>query len=339
MAYAKKVTRGRYRSSRYRRRAWRRRYRRKYYRRRYRRARRSKVEYKRLEFKQDLSFKGNISNWSTTVGPQNVFYVAPDYYSMFVLGSYNVRFGEEIAQGTGINKRIGAKITPVSLRLYGTMSIIAKNQNFQGSQNEIGLTNVVPINQCMVRMIVFQVRNGNTGAYYADKKEFSVCNPYVTEKLYTGEQPQMQSYNNQQKFFYNDPGWFWRMFAIEKYITLYEVANGGAVFQVVSTEDRHKQGLLAKAPYRNGIGSAVKILKNKLYYLRPTTNGGFAFRTKIKRMHRMVWPEAPDGLEEDSITRDPRNPIYITFIPIFPDSLNQAQINITYYGQLYYTDK
>lgn len=340
MAYAKKVTRRRYRSSRYRRRAWRRRYRYNKYRRYYRRTRRrTKVEYKRVEFHHEVEFQGNIVDWP---GASNLlkthFYVSPDYYSCFIIGSSNYGPGVAIGQGTGTNKRIGAKITPVTLRLFGSMSIMAKDQSLTFDQNDAGLKGIGSVNQVMVRMLVFQVRNGSPGIYDLMSSGFSSINPIRTTKLATDGSSILQ-YNNRNATEYLDPEWFWRMFTIEKYITRQEDTNTKSVIQTIIPGRRANQAMLAKAPYRNGIGSSVKILKSKLYYLRPFGTSTFAFRTKIKRMHRMVWPESPAGLELDEITVEPRNPIYITFIPIFPTGLSAAQITINYQGQLYYTDK
>lgn len=341
MAYAKKVTRGRYRSSRYRRRAWRRRYRRNKYRRYYRRTRRrAKVEYKRIEFNDDISFKGNLATWASSFGPLGVFYISPEYYYACGIGCSISSRGIEITQGTKQSQRIGAKITPITLRIFGTMSITNKTQTYQTSDNSTGLKHVPSVNVVMVRMIVFQVRNGSIGfGANAFSSDFSSVNPYVTDRLQNDPSKGVLNYNNQSMTSFLDPDWFWRMFAIEKYTSKVETPNTNTVIQYVEGAARMKQGVLAKAPYRNGIGSAVKILKNKLYYLRPETSPSFAFRTKVKRMNRMVWPESPLGLDEDEITRDPRNPIYITFIPIFPESLSLSQIDISYYAQLYYLDK
>lgn len=346
MAYGKKVSRRRYRSNRYRRRYRRRRYRYKRYRRRYRRLRRYRPEYKRIEFSQNFNFHCDVRS-DVTIEETPVSVIAPFYYDFVVIGANrtdnDVQRNVNINQGYAEAKRIGGKIRPSALRLFGTMSICSKTQVYENS--DTGLVSVPNVNVCMVRMIVFQIRNGNN-RYNPFQQEFSEVSPYIDKFFnYANATKGVVKYNGSDSSFYNNPEWLSRIFATHFPIRDFAKTtqtNSYEVIQYIKHQDHDKLGCIAKSPYRQGIGTYLKILKDKLYYFKPGTNGSFAFRCKTKRPYRMVWKEKPsygDNLQNDQNEADAKNPIYITFIPVFPLGVNASSIGINLNCQLYYTDK
>lgn len=339
MAYAKKVYPRRRRSSRYRRRYRRRRYRRYNYRRRYRRARRNRPEYKRKEIRLVTNFKV----LTEPVDGANMCLVTPSTYEFICIGCENVdRFPPKcvpIRQGTGIDQRIGAKIRPTALRFFGTVTIETKDQSDAAAT--LGLSAANNLNACMLRMIVFQVRNGDTEKNPLSN-EFSPVNPSVITEITVpdyGPAP-VRFYNGQGATFYCDPVWFNKFFAIHHdFRTVYRpVENplGVNAYDGYNTGDRYKSGIYAKSPYRAGIGSSVRILKDKLYNLNPTTAPTFGYRFKTKRPYRMVWKES--STRDNELTENCKNPIYIVWIPIYPVGINIDRIVINQNIQMYYTD-
>lgn len=340
MAFSKKASRRYRRSSRYRRRAWRRRYRRNRYRRRYRRyRRRNKPEYKRKEFRLTAQFSNRIN--ALTVGnvTSNVSVVTPHYYDYIVLGAETVEgvpYCIPIKQGTNIDQRIGAKISPVGLRIFGTISIETKGQVFNTAI--AGLDSVANVNGCMLRMIVMQVRNGNT-THSPLAKDFSPCNPNVVTALSQEQEVlNVDQYNGQDCTYFNDPEWFNKMFAFSNVYNRHVTREGQTVrvWDYLTSETRFKSGMYAKCPYRQGIGESMRILKDKLYYLNPTVAPTFAIRTKTKKPYRMVWKESRD--QDNVLTANCKNPVYVILIPIFPEGMNQSRISAALNFQLFYTD-
>lgn len=336
MAYSKKVSYRRRRSSRYRRRFRRRRYRRFNYRRRYRRSRGSKPEYKRKEFRATPTF--SVSPYQRP--NQLVLLISPSAYEFVCIGCENANDLPvkciPIRQGPGVDQRIGAKIRPVALRLYGTMSVELRTQQLTAATPQLNAVNNV--NACMVRMLVFQVRNGNT-EYSPLGSYFSPVNPHiVVHTEINGAQVPIARYNDQAATYYCDTDWFGKIFSYNYPFEHWELNDGGgSVFDGIPVDDRYKAGVYAKCPYRNGIGASLKILKDKLYYFNPTTSPTFAFRCKTKRPYRMVWKESPN--DDNELTENCKNPIYIVFIPIFPVGVNGLKICINLNCQFYFTDK
>lgn len=341
MAYAKKASRRRYRSNRYRRRTRRRRYRYRKYRRYYRRARRQRPEYKRLEFRSAWSFKANpVPIFASN---QNKHVVQPFWYDFFCIGASNPPSIPNkcinIENGSGINQRIGAKIRPTAIRFFGTLSIYNENQDLSSNTlNEVG-----NVNGCMFRMIVFQIRNGNNDVSPLTRT-FSEVNPFVVN--YAGgvnDDYPLNNYNNLDATYFASPDWFSRFFSVKSVIeqdTQVKTVDDTQKINVVDYIDdanRAYFGTYAKCPYRAGIGTYMKILKDKLYYFNPTTHPTFSFRFKTKKPYRMVWKES--ATQENTLESNCKNPIYIVCIPIFPVGISQAKIEMNLNCQFYYTDK
>lgn len=337
MAYSKKVYYRRNRSSRYRRRAWRRKYRRNRYRRRYRRARRARPEYKRLEFKQKFTFEPSFLNTDF----QTYYHIKPFFYDFCCIGATTPPGYLDKARcfnvlpGPGLSQRIGGKIRPTSLRLFGTISIHNYTQQFPDNN----LINVGIVNGCMLRMIVFQVRNGNNDVHVMNSA-FSAVNPFgVNVTSINNVDAPINQYNNRDQNYYLSGNFLSRLFSVDGIIRQdsERVNNVVSVYEGVLENNREYFGTYAKCPYKRGIGTYLKVLKDKLYHLNPTIAPSFAFRTKTKRPYRMVWLE--NEAQAAGTNVDCKNPIYIVFIPIFPEGVNGSDIEINFNCQFIYSDK
>lgn len=336
----KKMARYKKASRRYARRARRRRYLRRRrlarnaYRRRYRsRYRKSRTEYKRLEGFETVQFKFDMRD----VGGRNGYVCGPGWFHCFTIGSAQGWSIHPIMQGTGIDQRIGAKITPVQLRFFGTV-----NATTQYDFNEGAFEYTYPRSTQLlyVRVIIFQVRNGNT-SMNNDEEGFCSINPYCTTLSIDNN----YGYNfTDNQFQVNEPGSFNRLFTapptFQRVRFQYPTNSNPATFMTVDELNKVNWPTwqnLVRTPFRLGIGPSFKVLKDKLYKIRPALNQSIPFRFKTKRPMRMVWPESPT--QENHLALNPRNPIYIMTIPVVSQPTEDMEIFIRYNFQLYYSDK
>lgn len=278
--------------------------RRRYYRYKYSR-RRAKVEYKRIEGYKTKVFDLAFGNVSTIDNSPNAPGAANTKKALY--GQNNLCFGigsrtssdwyKHIPQGTGTSQRIGAKINPVKLRVYGTVSLV--NPNHQKIA-ETPLT-------IYMRCIIFQVRNGMASTKDMYEDGFSPVSP-----VFDSNSGAMKAMSGQRLFseFHGAEGF--------KYNTNIGGVTTYTLESVIYEDEINAYTSLTKVPYRNGIGGSMKILKDKLYKLNISKNSSFSFRFKTKKPNRMVWPEDP--ITDDAITTGCRNPIYITWwmIPTTP---------------------
>lgn len=322
MAYRYKKRYGK-RSYRYRRRYSRYRFgaKRKY--RKFRRYRRNKVEYKRIEAHDGIRQRYQYS--------QHIFEDANEFTGLhgtfcFVhgIGGTNSNntfpFFYNIAEGTSATKRIGNKINPVKLRIYGTISFT----NYPS-------VNMLTPSSIMVRCVVYQVRNGNP-EYDANSQNYSAINPIFNfdtgiSAAATGN----------------------RLFAA------YPVRNGNITVnqqaqqvKYIRLNDLAASQLVAKVPYRLGIGGSIKVLKDKTYTLNTGHITSIPFRFKTKKPNRMVWPENVE--QENAAYRCCKNNIYVCWF-IIPTAdrnygLNAENVPLLDYGdicisssiEMFYTD-
>ena len=174
MAFAKKASRRYSRRSYYKRSYGRRRYRRRY-RKRYRRRNYKKPEYKRIEDTREFKWQCyNLRDPLPLTGNAGEFFVLnkPYYFSMIGRGTdpAGAMFGVDIPLGTGVNQRIGAKITPAKLKFQIAMGILpvqntvddeaAPGVNLYGGHLRANY-NTSSARAFKVRFIVMQVKNGN----------------------------------------------------------------------------------------------------------------------------------------------------------------------------------
>lgn len=128
------------------------RYSRRYYRRRYRKYKRYYRRGRRFpratEVKSVSFYSNQIWQFDQDLANQDVTFY-PGFCSMFP----SPQIGINIEQGTNSNQRIGAKVTPVKLRLSGSLSL----------DRVFASPGILP-QSFHVRLIVYQVRGGN-GAF------------------------------------------------------------------------------------------------------------------------------------------------------------------------------
>lgn len=306
------------------------------YRRNRRYKRRSKVEYKRIEATKETVFGLTYSEHLVLDQQPTPEYAGlyGSYTQALCIGSANPQpYALYIAQGTSNTQRIGNKINPIKLRIFGTLSLI--NQNLQEVLEQ-------PLS-CYLRCVVYQVRNGNSDVFpYVEN--FSSMNPVFEAGTGT-----MYSISGQRLFseYYGRDAYY-------KTGTTQSITYNPTT--VILNAEINKFNTLTRVPYRNGIGGSIKILKEKLYKLNISKNSSFSFRFKTQKPNRMVWPEkAGDPINVQNQTSTTcRNPIYICwwFIPTTPLAYQRFMtdentsvypkgsgvVQLSYGLQMYFTD-
>lgn len=337
-------------------------YRRRYYRNKYRyrrynrRYRRRKVEYKRVEHEAMHSFglltvnvaENTVDNPIADADKVYGTCVAPFYYGCSIIGYDNANASiakfipfTPIKQGTAKNERIGAKINPVKLRIYGTITIVPRDTVPNTGPSNLPNFNSSPYNQTVfLRMLVFQVRTGNANEV-PHNYAFSAYNPYVssvTSVQFYNSTSVREAYGN----FYNEDAWLNKFFETRIPIRTSQstqAVNGvnfTGIFHTITPTEVPDYARVLKSPLAAGIAPYIRILKDKIYSINPTTRSSVAFRFKTKKPLRMVWLEKNDIV--DVVYKTPRNPIYIVVIPVFPYANYPSLVNVSYQSDMFYTD-
>lgn len=283
----------------------------------------------------------NFSTSSQKVSDLNRYFqiINPYPYGVYCIGykssEHPLAFpGIYIDSGTSVNQRIGLKVNPVKLRIFGAVNILHKD-NVPGESAPSEYIGQQVTQRIHLRLIVLQVRNGNTD-YYPDREEFSSVNPYVTQL------DNDTIYNNFNDIhYYLDEGFFGRMFSKVATMTAATRAVGNHNvnwhgYDLKSSSDAFWQNSYLKSPYRLGIGGSVRILKDKLYSVTPQTSQSIPFRFKTKKPSRMVWPESRD--EDNMEAPICKNPIYVCVIPVFPWPTYPSRVQVDMNVEMFYTD-
>lgn len=324
MARYKKAYRRYYRRARRRRYLRRRRFRRFNSRRGYKRIPRSKREYKRIEASQIVNCNMDVSN--VNLQGQTVYYFDPEVYYCYIIGTGNQQqpfnCGIDIPLGPGQNQRIGAKINPAKLRIFGTIELTGLA--YRDAQQHVQFQNLYNAVQCCIRIIVLQPKYGNATTYNPWQNGFSNVTPYIGG--YGTLSTQKWNHNFFGKL-------FMRTATFNNYGEL-TIDNVGYVY-LTPDQNRYHYATI-KCPYRRGLGGQFRILKNKVYTIDSSRASIFNFKFKTKKPSQMVWEETLTG--ENTIANVPRNPVYIIYIPVFPRPLRDAQIQINMNYEFLYTD-
>ncbi|QCH00632.1 Cap [Circoviridae sp.] len=272
------------------------RYSRRYYRRRnrkfkryYRRGRRfpRATEVKSVSFysKQIWQFDQDLANQDVT------FY--PGFVTMFP----SPQIGIDITQGTNTNQRIGAKVTPIKLRLSGSLSL----------DRVFAKPDIQP-QSFHVRLIVYQVRGGN-GSFNPNQSGYHPLAMATNTGLLDASQ-------------------------LQKLLSYYD--GQGTTFQ--TSVMRSNMGT-SKVPLRLGIGGQFRMLYTKTFVLSNQFSSTKPFRIVTKVPRRFVWPETPDGLQDNAPQAKCRNSVYVVWICV-PQTANPiGDVHLNYNTQLFYIDK
>lgn len=342
MAYRTKRS---YRSSRVSRR--RRNYRRRWYSsRRYRRRfkgyrkRRGKVEYKRVEFSGGMYFKSEVK----TINELQYQVIGPYPWASYCFGPYKANDPSRnlfplvsVQNGSSVTQRIGNKINPVRIRIYGVVS-------FNSTSESAFLPPLAP-QHVYIRFIVYQPRSvdGSKHPYEKYASSFNPCFIPLASASDSGFLINSNSADDVKDFF---PSYeiLARLFACKIPYTeeTYSTGIGGQTYTKVtqglklSTNENYNYINLAKSPYRHGIGGSIRILRDKLYRIDTSQTASFPFKFKTKKPSRMVWEEST-GAENTSYPC-PKNPVYVLVLPIFPIARQNGRVDIEVYNQMYFTD-
>lgn len=309
MAYSKKASRRRYRSSKRRRYSRRRRYRRKYYRRRAGRFPKNtevKSVVKQLE-NQVLVRNTNVNNDAYAYchfPPGQVMIIGAPH----VANAQNIRYTMSVSPGWLQYERIGAKIEPVKLRLTGACSMSCSVNDPLTSMNER--------QPCawQIRLIVYQVRGGN-GTFFPDDNQY---HPLAMNTIDNYGQLEPEQ--------------------LKKLLSYY---NGSNIDQRYFTRDSFRWNLgMSKVPLRRGIGGQMRVLYQKSFWLssmKPVKQ----FRIVTKRPKPLVYTELPDGAGDNETNATARNCIYCVWMwqPTNYIGQNNVALNVDCNYELFYTDK
>lgn len=232
----------------------------------FRSRRRSKPEYKRIEvhdsFSETFQYSQEITEGNLTV--TGLYGTVSFVHGIGGCGDTNQNFFYNIGQGTAANRRIGNKINPVKLRIYGTISFVPY------AEHEMILPSSV-----MVRCVVFQVRNGNP-EYDPSEAQYSPVNPVFNFE--NGH----NSAASGSRLFVNYP--------IRTGVVTINQQRVTTTF--IRQDEMNTAQSIAKVPFRLGIGGSIKILKDKTYSLNTGHVTSIPYRFKCKKPNRMVWPES-----------------------------------------------
>lgn len=312
----------------------------------YRKSRFNKVEYKRLEGQFTSNFQSDVIN---TEGVGNLQAINPAFYTCISIGGQytnapmpNGFLNRPVNQGVGIANRIGYKINPTRLKFFLNIGLFPKDLI---RDEEVPVFTDLKQGQIIgVRFLVFQIRSGDiTNNQF--NANFSPYNPFAVSIQEDG----VSSYYNDDIVpnSYISMSFYKRIFAtypvfietsqisqqmgttVKRYYQGYDLSDQ-------STYEPFSQMILSKAPFRNGIGGGIKILKDKFYGLNPTTKTSINFRCKTKKPWRMRCEEPTNA--ENGDTSFFKNPIYCCFIPVFPYPNYPAKLVINGYYQMYFTD-
>lgn len=295
----------------------------------------------------DVSYSRGANNsvsWSEY--PMRTF-VFPAPERTLEVGTVNAKQTNnmDIADGTGISERIGGKIKPIKLRIYGSMAL---NDSWLNAQrvilNQQTTNSQVPAQGAMaqdiiesdvrvsfaVRLFVYQVRGGNSNKHPQDKD----YHPLALENVKLNDRPATPFGNASQ---------------VKKLLAAY------AGTDTLQTFENMLDNISAvNQPLRLGIGGQFRMLYTKVYYLS-SIKPARPFRIVTKVPRRLVWPEIQDGANDIVLSNYARNAIYIAWllIPLNPPSKHPPQasfglsnasaaersVDLSYHVQMFYTDK
>lgn len=296
-------------------------------RRRYRRTSRKKpLEYKRVEGFFQTSFICKYGTVMIDGVSTKLMTCEPGFYwfkcigpSLDTIMHRNFAFG--VKQGTGAHERIGGKINPVKLRFWGSLSYTPLVNMANGE-----LANNQFLQSVQVRIIVFQIRAGNT-KYTELQSGFSEFGPFVSEYEY-----------NQISQYYVDPVWLRRFFTDWPEIKHYIPQGSNSRVQYLKSDKTSSYFSTSKAPYRLGLGSYVRILKSKTYTLQSGYKTNIPIRFKTKKPARLIWIEESAEISSNARVNVLKNPIYIAAIPLFNTPSTNAEVAVDLNCDMFYTD-
>lgn len=255
--------------------------------------------------------------------------------SCYVIGTGSIpgyngpvsKYGVNIAQGSGANQRIGRKINPARLKLFGTMAVTANGINPDPGDEFLVDTTVGNAINFAVRVIVFQLRNGD-GTTYPFYQQFSKLNPFIFGQVDNRDEDPVWS-----------PDWFDRMM-IQGNPGL-EIRGNNNIFYYGGDTAKNfiRNYALLKCPFRRGLGGEFRVLKDKVYTFCSGGTTMINFNFKTKKPAQMIWREAQEGEGgANAYQQVPKNPIYIVFIPVGTWYSEKAHFTVNLSGEFIYSD-
>lgn len=226
----------------------------------------------------------------------------PGFVTMIGLKDEQV-YGLHIPQGTAQGERVGAKIEPIKLRISGAISLATR-----GSDQVRNAPNF-----WQVRCVVYQVKGGNTN-YSPNSSNYHPLAMATSDGTLGGSS------------------------LVRLLMTYHYTSNNDLVF---AQTDWQKNNFLAKIPLRRGIGSMMRVLYKKSFWINTQKNPIKQFRFVTKPPKRLIYPEMPTQGDDDNSANYPNSAIYILwmFQPGTFDPNDVPYLNLDYNVDLFYTDK
>lgn len=251
-----------------------------------------------------LSASGGAS-WNFEAGdlePENYTFKPMHVFRVFK-GATDTRPGIACGQGTGINERIGAKITPIKLRFSGSISF---------SRDYTAQIDYVP-RAFAIRMIVYQVRGGNGQISTADAGYHPLCLVADADGMCGASE-------------------------ITKLLGTYGYGNGQN--PDIYTQALIVQNMSAsKSPLRLGIGGNMRMLYTKTWTLQTGTRSSIPFRIVTKLPRRIVYTESTTGANGNQAAVNPRNTIFAAFLLVPMNANVVGRVDLRYQCDCFYIDK
>lgn len=322
---------------------------------RYSRRRSSKRVWRNRRFPKSTEVKsiagGRTTSWNVNYSVSNNKVIWPEYpMRSFCFPAPELAFelngvagkqtnNFDIEDGTGISERVGGKIKPLKLRIFGSMSLndpylsialLSSNNNFGSDNQTTGWQESDVRLSFAVRLFVYQVRGGNSSEHPQTKP----YHPLALVNIQNSTSGINDMCDHEQ---------------VQKLLASYAHDAGGATY-----DSMVKNISAVNQPLRLGIGGQFRMLYTKVFYLS-SMKPSRPFRIVTKVPRRLVWPEIQNGADDIVLSNYARNSIFIAWllIPLNPPKalnpaiLNQAPsittidrtVDLAYNVQLFYTDK
>lgn len=227
-----------------------------------------------------------------------------------------------IQQGTGLDCRIGNKIRPVKLRVFGNVNM-----------PDTDIWNVP--RSASFRCLIVQMRYHQLGAGEGNLP--NINEPAFSDWNPVSDADGMMLPETHRRFFY--------VYYMDQFM------DNGVRSYGTSIQNFGANQFLAKSPFREGFGRNVKVLYDHVFTVGTQQNRKQCvnFRIKTKVPDVMVWnlpkPPQPATLLRNVTNTPVRNPIYICwfFIPHNPNDpgapqYSQVAYDLNYTVELSYVD-
>lgn len=318
MAYRRKRSKMASRSSYRRRYSRRRRYRRYNSRRTYRRYRRFPKHSECKTIVKAVSYYWAFDN--PTLVTESTVQFAP--MRVFVLPGISQNYANAVAplnQSLTNSGRIGAKVSPVKLRITGSMSYSPPNY----IEDEPTRTMQILPGAFHLRLVVMQLKGCKTDLTTSFDEDYHplIIPPFTTNE-FNGDK---------SKSCVNGKG-------VAKIFGRYKFTEGGDHTRF-SSDDMCFNMSAGVTPFRQGIGGQMRMLYTRTFRIDSGTHNSIPFRIVTKVPRPFVWPEKVDGFMDVETQSLCRNPVVIYWLLVPQTNLPHGRVYLNQQIECFFTDK